>query len=305
MKKWPIVLSSHIVSLSLSLSSRFLPCVPPFRFGGSFLHLRFGRGAASCASEDKSHQTRRSAVFWCREIRGALPVFFFWEGVGGTIGLVRASHLCTSLLLHFTSLPLLTLGVLSKVVRMQVDESWDTKSMGQQQHVENTCGSLLRELQVCLSIRVSELLCAHLGTFFSDQGSTWNALELYAKHMGLCNAHGVLWVLQMQQIWDEVGENDSERDKMLLQLEQECLEVYRRKVERASHARAQLHQDLANSEAELAALFSALGDPAVSRVSLTDLPAAPTASHLCNNVHTRKNSQNKTRSVVDFILHVG
>jgi len=110
-----------------------------------------------------------------------------------------------------------------------------------------------------------------------------------------------------------------------LQLEQECLEVYRRKVERASHARAQLHQDLANSEAELAALFSTLGDPAVSRVSLTDLPAAPTASHLCNNVHTRKNSQNKkkpqsfglkntellfhlgsatTRSVVDFILHV-
>jgi len=97
---------------------------------------------------------------------------------------------------------------------MQVDEGWDTKSMGQQQHVENTCGSLLRELQ---------------------------------------------------QIWDEVGETDSERDKMLLQLEQECLEVYRRKVERASHARAQLHQDLANSEAELAALFSALGDPAVSR----------------------------------------
>jgi hypothetical protein len=97
-------------------------------------------------------------------------------------------------------------------------------------------------------------------------GTLWS----YAKHMGLCKAHGVLWVLQMQQIWDEVGENDSERDKMLLQLEQECLEVYRRKVERASHARAQLHQDLANSETELAALFSALGDPAVSRVSLTD-----------------------------------
>ncbi len=101
--------------------------------------------------------------------------------------------MCTSLLLHFTSLPLLTLGVLSKVVRMQVDESWDTKSMGQQQHVENTCGSLLRELQVCLSIRVSELLCAHLGTFFSDQGSTWNALEL-------CKARGL-----MQCTWCFVG----------------------------------------------------------------------------------------------------
>ncbi|KAH9561477.1 hypothetical protein CY35_05G023900 [Sphagnum magellanicum] len=83
----------------------------------------------------------------------------------------------------------------------------------QQQHVETTCGSLLRELQ---------------------------------------------------NIWDEVGENDLDRDKMLLQLEQECLEVYRRKVDHASQARAQLHQDLANTEAELAALFSALGDPAVS-----------------------------------------
>jgi hypothetical protein len=88
----------------------------------------------------------------------------------------------------------------------------------QQQHVETTCGSLLRELQ---------------------------------------------------NIWDEVGENDSDRDKMLLQLEQECLEVYRRKVDHASQACAQLHQDLANTEAELAALFSALGDPAVSpRVSV-------------------------------------
>ncbi len=83
MKKWPIVLSSHIVSLSLSLSLSLLAfpsLCSLFRFGGFFLHLRFGRGAASCASEDKSHQTRRSAVFWCREIRGALPGFFFGRG---------------------------------------------------------------------------------------------------------------------------------------------------------------------------------------------------------------------------------
>lgn len=51
---------------------------------------------------------------------------------------------------------------------------------------------------------------------------------------------------------------------MLLQLEQECLEVYRRKVDHASHGRAQLHQELANAEAEFAALFSALGESPVS-----------------------------------------
>lgn len=88
--------------------------------------------------------------------------------------------------------------------------------MGQQpgvQHVDTTCGSLLRELQ---------------------------------------------------HIWDEVGESDAERDKMLLQLEQECLEVYRRKVDNASHNRARLHQILANAEGEFAALFSALGEPTLS-----------------------------------------
>lgn len=47
---------------------------------------------------------------------------------------------------------------------------------------------------------------------------------------------------------------------MLLQLEQECLEVYRRKVDHASHARARLHQALAEAETELTSLFSALGD---------------------------------------------
>ncbi|GLT72844.1 hypothetical protein SLA2020_447430 [Shorea laevis] len=40
---------------------------------------------------------------------------------------------------------------------------------------------------------------------------------------------------KLQEIWDEVGENDEERDKMLLQLEQDCLDVYKRKVEQAAN----------------------------------------------------------------------
>jgi protein regulator of cytokinesis 1 len=69
----------------------------------------------------------------------------------------------------------------------------------------------------------------------------------------------------LQHIWDEVGESDIDRDKMLLQLEQECLEVYRRKVDSANHARARLHQALASAEAEFSALFSALGEPTLSQ----------------------------------------
>lgn len=66
----------------------------------------------------------------------------------------------------------------------------------------------------------------------------------------------------MQQIWDEVGESDAERDKMLLQLEQECLDVYKRKVDLAVKSRAHLLQSLADAQVELNSLLSALGEKA-------------------------------------------
>lgn len=51
---------------------------------------------------------------------------------------------------------------------------------------------------------------------------------------------------------------------MLLQLEQECLDIYRRKVERSRKHKAELLQSMAEFEAEIAKLTSALGE----RVSL-------------------------------------
>ncbi|CAA3011666.1 65-kDa microtubule-associated 1-like [Olea europaea subsp. europaea] len=65
---------------------------------------------------------------------------------------------------------------------------------------------------------------------------------------------------QLQQIWDEVGESDSDRDKMLLQLEQECLNVYKRKVDHAVKSRVFLLQTLADARVELSNLLSALGE---------------------------------------------
>lgn len=47
---------------------------------------------------------------------------------------------------------------------------------------------------------------------------------------------------------------------MLLELERECLEVYRRKVEEAANAKARLHHSVAAKEAELATLMAALGE---------------------------------------------
>ncbi|KAL9245305.1 hypothetical protein vseg_018971 [Gypsophila vaccaria] len=65
---------------------------------------------------------------------------------------------------------------------------------------------------------------------------------------------------ELKGIWDEVGESESGRDKMLMEIEQECLEAYRRKVDQAYQCRAQLRQSIADAEAELALIFSSLGE---------------------------------------------
>ncbi|KAL8534301.1 hypothetical protein ACS0TY_010349 [Phlomoides rotata] len=68
---------------------------------------------------------------------------------------------------------------------------------------------------------------------------------------------------ELQIIWGEVGESDDERDRMLLELEQECVEVYRRKLDEVNRGRAQLRQAIADAEAELAAICSAMGEKPV------------------------------------------
>ncbi|RZB41757.1 65-kDa microtubule-associated protein 6 isoform B [Glycine soja] len=47
---------------------------------------------------------------------------------------------------------------------------------------------------------------------------------------------------------------------MLMELERECLEVYRRKVDEAANTKARFHQTVAAKEAELATLMAALGE---------------------------------------------
>ncbi|KAJ4710165.1 65-kDa microtubule-associated protein 6-like [Melia azedarach] len=71
-----------------------------------------------------------------------------------------------------------------------------------------------------------------------------------------CNA----LLRELQQIWNDIGESEAEKDRMLMELERECLEVYRRKVDEAANAKARLHQTVAAKEAELATLVAALGE---------------------------------------------
>lgn len=74
-------------------------------------------------------------------------------------------------------------------------------------------------------------------------------------------------------IWNEVGEDKFEREKVLLDLEQECVEVYRKKVDAANTSRARLHQELAEAEAELTHLLLSLGERSFpARVSHQNIP---------------------------------
>ncbi|VAI18227.1 unnamed protein product [Triticum turgidum subsp. durum] len=65
---------------------------------------------------------------------------------------------------------------------------------------------------------------------------------------------------ELQQIWAEVGESEGEKSKVLSEIERECLEVYRRKVDDANRTRVQLHQSVATKEAEVALLMATLGE---------------------------------------------
>ncbi|CAN6224640.1 unnamed protein product [Urochloa humidicola] len=65
---------------------------------------------------------------------------------------------------------------------------------------------------------------------------------------------------ELQQIWAEVGESEGEKNKVLLDIERECFEVYRRKVDDANRTRVQLHQSVAAKEAEVASLMATLGE---------------------------------------------
>ncbi|XP_009398767.2 65-kDa microtubule-associated protein 1 [Musa acuminata AAA Group] len=111
---------------------------------------------------------------------------------------------------------------------------------------------------------------------------------------------------QLQLIWDEVGESDEERDRMLLQLEQECLEVYKRKVEQASKTRVLLLQSLADSKAELLRLLSALGEksfdgiPDKSSGTIKEQLAAiaPLLEQLC------KQKEDRIREFADVQLQI-
>ncbi|CAL0302942.1 unnamed protein product [Lupinus luteus] len=70
----------------------------------------------------------------------------------------------------------------------------------------------------------------------------------------------LLLLKELQIIWDEIGESDSQRDAMVLEIEQKCLELYKKKVDESKQYRSQIQQEIADFETEIAAICMAMGE---------------------------------------------
>uniref|UniRef100_A0ACD5TH90 Uncharacterized protein n=1 Tax=Avena sativa TaxID=4498 RepID=A0ACD5TH90_AVESA len=65
---------------------------------------------------------------------------------------------------------------------------------------------------------------------------------------------------ELQELWGEIGPDELERDRMILQLEEDCLNVYRKKVEQTRKQKADLLQAMSLGEADIQKILSALGE---------------------------------------------
>ncbi|KAK7256636.1 hypothetical protein RIF29_30090 [Crotalaria pallida] len=115
--------------------------------------------------------------------------------------------------------------------------------------------TILRSLNFALSglfsLSVFPLCACTFITMFSNRSSQ------FADQETTC----ILLLKELQIIWDEVGESDTQKDAMLLEIEQKCLEFYRTKVDEAKAYRAQIQKEIADFEAEIAGICAAMSEP--------------------------------------------
>ncbi|CAA7044639.1 unnamed protein product [Microthlaspi erraticum] len=82
-----------------------------------------------------------------------------------------------------------------------------------------------------------------------------NSTEQFSRIETTCG----LLLRQLQEIWNEMGETEDEKDAALADIEKECLSVYKRKVDEATRCKANLLKEIAIGRAEIAAIGSSMG----------------------------------------------
>lgn len=64
----------------------------------------------------------------------------------------------------------------------------------------------------------------------------------------------------VQLIWRDIGETEAEKDRMMMEIEKECKQIYKTKIDQANDARSHLRHTIAAKEADLSILKASLGD---------------------------------------------
>ncbi|KAF2298198.1 hypothetical protein GH714_018538 [Hevea brasiliensis] len=101
----------------------------------------------------------------------------------------------------------------------------------------------------------------------------------------------------LNEIWDEVGDNDVQRDKVLLEIEEECLEVYRRKVDEAGKCRSELQREIALVEAEIESICYALSEQPVkvSEISMD-------FKHTIHEIHPTLDDSKELKDITNYTI---
>ncbi|KAM7275802.1 hypothetical protein ACFE04_017668 [Oxalis oulophora] len=68
---------------------------------------------------------------------------------------------------------------------------------------------------------------------------------------------------ELQTLWDDIGEPEALRDEMLVDIERQCLEIYRRKVDDAKKSKFRLQQAIADTRKEILEICHSLGEEPV------------------------------------------
>ncbi|KAJ8477299.1 hypothetical protein OPV22_021026 [Ensete ventricosum] len=111
---------------------------------------------------------------------------------------------------------------------------------------------------------------------------------------------------ELQQIWEEMGESEAEKEGMMLEIERECLEIYQRKVDEASKVKAQLHQSVVAKEAEIAALAAVLGEHTVHPKKDNKPASIKEQLNLVTNTleHLRTKKEERVKKFADVLLQI-
>ncbi|CAI8619190.1 unnamed protein product [Vicia faba] len=106
---------------------------------------------------------------------------------------------------------------------------------------------------------------------------------------------------EFEQIWNDIGGTEKDKDRMLMELERGCLDVYRRNIDEVANTKARFHQSVAAKEAENSTLMAALGEHDIHPPIKSDKRSASLKEKLASVTPLVEELKKKKRGKVETI----